>query len=76
MIIWFLLYFTACTYYLLAAIKFNEYSQKTVWALVWQNYTIEHHFAPYYGHASAENFIEFYNDSLTYFLGDLQQAYP
>ena len=65
MIICFLLHSTSCTYYLLAAIKINEYSYKTVWALVWQNYTIIQHFAPYLGHASAANFIEFCNDSLT-----------
>ena len=59
------------TDYLLAALNYNEFSRKTVWALVWRNYTTEHHFAPYPGHASAANFIEFYNDSLTYFLGDL-----
>ena len=64
------------TDYLLAALNYNEFSRKTVWALVWRNYTTEHHFAPYPGHASAANFIEFYNDSLTYFLGDLQQVYP
>ncbi|SVA00741.1 uncharacterized protein METZ01_LOCUS53595 [marine metagenome] len=40
------------------------------------NSTIEHHFAPYPGHSSAANFIDFYDDPMTYFLGELQQIYP
>ncbi|MEE3149543.1 MAG: hypothetical protein VX284_01035 [Candidatus Neomarinimicrobiota bacterium] len=40
------------------------------------NSTIEHHFAPYPGHSSAANFIDFYDDPITYFLSELQQIYP
>jgi len=64
------------TDYLLEAIKYNEFSRKTVWALVWRNHNTEHHFAPYPGHASATNFIEFFNDPFTVFLGNLNQIYP
>ena len=64
------------TDYLLAAINYNEFSQKTAWALVLRNSTTEHHFAPYPGHSSVANFIDFYNDPLIYFLGELQQVYP
>ena len=64
------------TDYLLAALNYNEFSRKTVWALVWRNYTTEHHFAPYPGHSSAANFIDFYDDPTTYFLDELQQIYP
>jgi mannan endo-1,4-beta-mannosidase len=64
------------TEYLLEAINYNEFSRKTVWALVWRNYNTEHHFAPYPGHASAPNFIEFFNDPFTFFLGNLNQIYP
>ena len=64
------------TDYLLASINYNEYSQKTAWALVWRNSTTEHHFEPYPGHSSATNFIDFYDDPLTYFLGELQQVHP
>ena len=64
------------TDYLLAAINFNEFSQKTAWALVWRNSTVEHHFAPYPDHSSAANFIDFYDNPMTYFLGELQQVYP
>ena len=64
------------TDYLLEAIKYNEFSRKTVWALVWRNHNTEHHFAPYPGHASATNVIEFFNDPFTVFLGNLNQIYP
>ena len=64
------------TDYLLAAINFNEFSQKTAWALVWRNSTVEHHFAQYPDHSSAANFIDFYDNPMTYFLGELQQVYP
>ena len=64
------------TDYLLAAINYNEYSQKTAWALVWRISTTEYHFAPYPGHSSATNFIDFYDDSFTYFFGELQQVHP
>lgn len=59
------------TNYLLAAVLYNEGSRKTAWALVWRNASTEHHFAPYPGHPSATDFIEFYRHEFTIFESDL-----
>lgn len=58
------------TNYLLAAVKYNSQSQKIAWSLVWRNYTTDHFFGPYPGHASAPDFIKFYRDSFTLFEND------
>lgn len=64
------------TNYLLAAIKHDSQSQKTVWALVWRNASEEHHFAPYPGHSSARDFQAFHDDPFTLFEQDLAEAAP
>ena len=63
------------TNYLLTAIKYSEYSRKTAWALVWRNYSTEHHFAPFPGHESEANFLNFYQNSFTIFESDLPEMY-
>ena len=63
------------TNYLLKALKGNAQSRKTAWTLVWRNASTSHHFGPYPGHASAPDFVKFYNDSLTVFEGDLPDLY-
>ncbi len=56
------------TEYLLKALHYDEWSRKTVWALVWRNESRTHHFAPYPGHSSVENFLRFHADPFTVFL--------
>ena len=63
------------TDYLLEALNKNEYSRKTSWALVWRNQSAEHHSAPYPGHDSAPNFVQFYSDPTTQFESDLPNMY-
>jgi mannan endo-1,4-beta-mannosidase len=63
------------TKYLLAAIRYSGLSQNIVWALVWRNASAEHHFAPYPGHPSAGDFVEFYRDPFTAFESDLPEMY-
>jgi mannan endo-1,4-beta-mannosidase len=63
------------TDYLLASIQHNSESQKICWTLVWRNASEDHHFAPYPGHPSAANFLEFYSDPLTFFEKDLPDLY-
>jgi mannan endo-1,4-beta-mannosidase len=55
------------TEYLLKALKHDEWSRKTVWALVWRNRDRDHHFAPFPGHPSAPDFCKFHEDHLTVF---------
>ena len=43
--------------------------------MVWRNANVKHHYAPYPGHASASDFIEFYNDPYTLFEKDIQNMY-
>ena len=59
------------TEYLLAAIRYSEASKKTTWALVWRNFSTDHHFAPYPGHPSVPDFLDFYNDPFTLFEQDI-----
>lgn len=44
------------------------------YVLVWRNARekITHHYAPYPGHASADDFVKFYNDSKTLFAKDVK----
>jgi mannan endo-1,4-beta-mannosidase len=52
---------------LLPALNHDEWSRKTVWALLWRNKSRGHHFAPYPGHSSAQDFVKFYDSPLTIF---------
>ncbi len=45
------------------------------YALVWRNARTDHHYAPYPGHPSVGSFLEFKEDSSTFFLNDLPNMY-
>ena len=49
--------------------------QKVSYAAVWRNQDTGHHFAPYPGHASVPDFIDFYNNSYTLFEDNLPDMY-
>lgn len=59
----------------LSAIKTNPSTRKVCWVLFWRNGRPDHFYAPYPGHSSAEDFIEFKNDKITFFLSDIQHIY-
>ena len=63
------------TDFLLPALKYNAQSKKTAWSLIWRNAGTDHHFGPYPGHRSANNFVTFFNDPLTIFQNDLPALY-
>ncbi len=56
---------------ILNPIKKNRKSIKIAYMLTWRNFNKKHHYAPYPGHPSVDDFNVFYNDSLTYFLDDI-----
>lgn len=64
---------------LLAAIEDDPLARRVAWVLVWRNANEEdfadHYFAPYPGHPSAPNFIEFYNDPFVLFEDELPNLY-
>lgn len=60
---------------LLEPIKSDSLARKLSWLLVWRNHDESHHYAPYPGHSSAENFKEFEEDPFTWFLSDLPDMY-
>ncbi|NJC28234.1 glycoside hydrolase family 26 protein [Neolewinella antarctica] len=47
---------------LLKQIKTDPIASQIAWVLVWRNSRLDHHYAPYPGHPSAPDFIEFCND--------------
>ncbi|MBE0652845.1 MAG: beta-mannosidase [Bacteroidales bacterium] len=63
------------TDYVLNPIRSDSLARKVSWMLVWRNYNKKHHYAPYPGHPSAENFREFEADPFTWFLEDLPDFY-
>jgi mannan endo-1,4-beta-mannosidase len=63
------------TGYLLNALSKNDRTLSTAWALVWRNASTSHHFAPYPGHLSEYDFIQFYNSDKTVFESDLINMY-
>ncbi len=64
---------------LLAAIKSDPVARRVAWVLVWRNANeddfADHYFAPYRGHASAPDFVEFYNDPFVLFEDGLPNLY-
>jgi mannan endo-1,4-beta-mannosidase len=60
---------------LLTLMKSNN--MRLSYVLVWRNdrTSSTHYYAPYPGHASVPDFIEFYNDSYTLFENDLKGIY-
>ncbi len=63
------------TQYILNSSKTDSLTRKMSYAAVWRNQDTEHHFAPYPGHPSVPDFIEFYNDSYTIFEDNLPDMY-
>jgi len=49
--------------------------QRVSYAAVWRNQDTGHHFAPYPGHPSVPDFIDFYNNSYTLFENNLPDMY-
>ena len=60
---------------LLNPIKNDPVASRIAWVLVWRNARPSHHYAPYPGHISAEDFIRFSQDSFVGFGGDFPGLY-
>ncbi len=66
---------------ILDPIKSDPVARKIAWALFWRNENWQrdgvyvHHFAPYPGHPSVGDFLEFHADPFTAFLEDLPDLY-
>ncbi len=56
-------------------IKMCLKTDKIAYVLFWRNANESHHFGPYPGDPSAEDFIKFYNDPVTVFEKDLPDMY-
>ena len=63
------------TQYLEAPIKNNSTAINIAYAAVWRNDNVGHHFAPYPGHPSVPDFLDFYQDPFTVFADDLVNMY-
>jgi len=53
----------------------NESTRKAAWILFWRNGRPDHYYAPYPGHPSAPDFIEFMNHDLMLSLAELPVLY-
>ena len=60
---------------LLRHIKADPVATRIAWVLVWRNARPEHHYAPYPGHLSAADFVEFCRDPLILMEGQLPKLY-
>ncbi len=60
---------------LLRAIKADPTAQRIAYALVWRNANESQYFAPYTGHASAPDFVRFYEDPFVLFGDKLPDLY-
>jgi len=60
---------------LLSGIKSNQKTMYISYVMLWRNAWLHHHYAPYPGHSSAEDFIKFRNDPFTIFEDDLPKMY-
>jgi mannan endo-1,4-beta-mannosidase len=60
---------------LLKALDADEETRRVAWVLVWRNAHKGHHHAPYPGHPSAADFVEFYNSPLIVFADGLPDMY-
>lgn len=60
---------------LLRHIKADPAAARIAWVLVWRNARPSHHYAPYPGHPSAANFLEFCRDPLIMMEGQLPKLY-
>jgi mannan endo-1,4-beta-mannosidase len=53
----------------------SESTRKAAWILFWRNGRPDHYYAPYPGHASAPDFIEFMNHDMMLSLSELPDLY-
>ncbi|MFC1570133.1 glycosyl hydrolase, partial [bacterium] len=60
---------------LLDPIKMDSLAAFISYAAVWRNANTTHHYAPYPGHASVTDFIQFYEEPYTLFENDLPDLY-
>jgi mannan endo-1,4-beta-mannosidase len=60
---------------LLNRIKTDTMTCKIAWVLVWRNARLDHHYAPFTDHPSAEDFKKFREDSCILFEDDLPDLY-
>lgn len=60
---------------ILNPIKENNAEIDIAWMLVWRNFDVKHHYAPFRGHPSVDDFIRFEADELTFFENDLDNPY-
>ena len=60
---------------LLSSIKADPVASRIAWVLLWRNDNPRHHYAPYPGHLSAGNFIEFCRDPLILMEDELPELY-
>lgn len=65
-------WFTRC---LLDSILTDEDTRNIVGAVTWRNDNPSHHFNPYPGHPSVEDFLEFYEHPITKFLREVPPLY-
>ncbi len=65
-------WYTRC---FLAPIKYQATAKKIAYGAVWRNASKTHHFAPYPGHPSVPDFLDFYKDNFTLFLHDINDMY-
>ena len=60
---------------LLHYIKNDPKASRIAYLLVWRNARLDHHYAPYLGHSSSENFQEFTQDTTIILENDLPKMY-
>lgn len=60
---------------LLKPIKKSSQPIRISYILVWRNASTEHHFGPFPGHPSEQDFKKFYKDKMTLFENDLKNMY-
>ena len=55
----------------LEGLKSDEDARRIAYVMIWRNAWLHHHYAPYPGHPSSEDFIEFKKDPFTIFLDEI-----
>ncbi|HHE55054.1 MAG TPA: hypothetical protein ENL21_04680 [Caldithrix abyssi] len=65
-------WYTRCFLY---PVKYHAVAKRIAYGAVWRNASKTHHFAPYPGHSSVPDFLQFYKDDFTLFLQDLQNLF-
>lgn len=60
---------------MLTPIKNYLVASRIAYQAVWRNASVTHHYAPYPGHTSVPDFLDFYNDPWTIFIEDIPAIY-